>query len=107
MLHALPRTLARGLKGDGLPVREIARELYGRRGGSINNQPDGSVGRRLDFESCSDVGAPPAVAVGRRSTRERWVADGPWSEQRRPQAEIKRAVRSPSVKVVLASPYTP
>src|SRR5438034_11334343 len=68
MLHALPRTLACGLEGDGLPVGEIARELYRRRAGSIDNQPDGSVGRRLDFEACSDVGAPPAVAVGRRST---------------------------------------
>src|SRR5437773_11465864 len=87
MLHALPRTLARGLKGDGLPVGEIARELYGRRGGSIDNQPDGAVGRRLDFEACSDVGASPAVAAGRRSTRERWVPGGPWSGERRPQAQ--------------------
>src|SRR2546430_13665242 len=50
--HALPRAVARGLEADRLPVGEIARELYGRRGGSIDNQPDGAVGRRLDFEAC-------------------------------------------------------
>src|SRR5256886_3630054 len=93
--HALPRAVARGLEADRLPVGEIARELYGRRGGSIDNQPDGAVGRRLDFEACSDVGAPPAVAAGRRSTRERWVPDGPWSGQRRPQAQSSAQV-SPS-----------
>src|SRR5256884_5343059 len=95
MLHALARAVARGWEADRLPVGEIARELYRRRGGSVDNQPDGPVGRRLDFESCSDVGAPPAVAVGRRSTGERWVADGPWSEQRRPQAQSSAQV-SPS-----------
>src|SRR2546430_4211877 len=31
--HALPRAVARGLEADRLPVGEIARELYGRRGG--------------------------------------------------------------------------
>src|SRR5207247_4023909 len=50
--------------------------------------------RRLDFEACSDVGAPPAVAVGGRWAGERWVADGPWSEQRRPQAQSSAQVSS-------------
>src|SRR5204862_7091180 len=45
VLHALPRAVARGLEADRLPVGEIARELYRRRGGSVDNQPDGP-GRR-------------------------------------------------------------
>src|SRR2546430_15109064 len=85
--HALPRAVARGLEADRLPVGEIARELYGRRGGSIDSQPDGAVGRRLDFEACSDVGASPPLAAGRGSTRGRGGPGGPWAGARRPPGQ--------------------